>query len=64
MRDELKLKAESDVEEVIKKYLKNNLSIELDWKGGGNSYMDESEKLVIKLMLEDEQVFETTAHKP
>ena len=63
MRDELRLKAESDVEDIIKNYLKENLNVELDWKGG-SSYWSESEKIVIKLLLDGEEILKTTSYKP
>lgn len=62
MRDELKLNTESDVEDIIKSYLEENLWIDSDWIAGG--YYHEPEQIIIKLMLGDEQVSKTTAYKP
>lgn len=52
----------SDVEDIIKNYLKENLSIELDWDGYEQYWS--AEKLVIKLLLDGEEILKTTAYKP
>lgn len=52
----------SNVEDIIKSYLEENLWIDSDWIAGG--YYPEPDQIIIKLMLGDEQVSKTTAYKP